>query len=200
MIMSPKGSVVSESTRYTVLGLVARRPTYGYALAELLSRWPLSDGLAPPRRSIYKALRSLSEEHLIEPQDSAIDREPDGPSRRRYGATPEGERRFEEWLERPSQTFAELCLRIGTARRKDVPVLIDIVRQAEHQLLARHRELRTPEVETLISQGASWELVAAALLAKIEYSEIAARSAVLRDLRRALEDVRDNGPHEVASP
>lgn len=188
---------MSESTRYTVLGLVVRRPTYGYALAELLRRWPLSEGLAPPPRSIYKALRSLSDEHLIEPQDSALDREPDGPSRRRYGATPEGEERFEQWLARPSQTFSELCLRIGTARRKDVPVLIDIVRQAEHQLLARHRDQRTPEVETLIAQGASWELIAAALLSKIEYSQIAARSAVLRDLRRALEDVRDHGPHEV---
>jgi DNA-binding PadR family transcriptional regulator len=194
-----KGNSVSESTRYTVLGLVVRRPTYGYALAELLRRWPLPEGHAPPARAIYKALRSLSDEHLIEPQDSALDREPDGPSRRRYGATPEGERRFEQWLAAPSQTFAELCLRIGTARRTDLPVLIEIVQQAEHQLLARHRDLRTPEVETLIAKGASWELIVAALLAKIEYSEIAARSAVLRDLRRALEDVRDNGPHEVPS-
>ncbi len=191
---------MSESTRYTVLGLVVRRPTYGYALAELLRRWPLPDGLAPPPRSIYKALRSLSDEQLIEPQDSALDREPDGPSRRRYGATPEGERRFAQWLASPSQTFPELCLRIGTARRTDLPVLIEAVRQAEHQLLARHRDLRTPEVETLIAKGASWELVVAALLAKIEYSEVAARSAMLRDLRRALEDVRDHGPHEVESP
>jgi DNA-binding PadR family transcriptional regulator len=192
-----KGSSVSESTRYTVLGLVVRRPTYGYALAELLRRSPLPEGLVPPPRSIYKALRSLSDEHLIEPQDSALDREPDGPSRRRYGATPEGERRFEQWLAQPSQTFADLCLRIGTARRTDLPVLIDIVQQAEHRLLARHRDLRTPEVETLIAQGAPWESIVAALLAKIEYSEVAARSVVLRDLRRALEDVRDNGPHEV---
>jgi DNA-binding PadR family transcriptional regulator len=192
-----KGNSVSESTRYTVLGLVVRRPTYGYALAELLSQWPLPEGHAPPARSIYKALRSLNDEHLIEQQASALDNEPDGPSRQRYGATPEGERRFEEWLARPSQTFSELCLRIGAARRTDVPVLIDIVQQAERQLLARHRDLRTPEVETLIAKGASWESVVAALLAKIEYSEIAARSAVLRDLRRALEDVRDHGPHEV---
>jgi len=180
-----------------VLGLVVRRPTYGYALVEQLRRSPLPEGLAPPSRSIYKALRSLSDEHLIEPQDSALDLEPDGPNRRRYGATPEGERRFEKWLAQPSSTFADLCLRIGTARRTDLPVLIDIVQRAEHELLARHRELRTAEVETLIAKGASWESIVAALLAKIEYSEIAARSAVLRDLRRALEDVRDNGPREV---
>lgn len=192
-----KGSSVSESTRYTVLGLVVRRPTYGYALAELLRHSPWPEGLAPGPRSIYKALRSLSDEQLIEPQDSALDREPDGPNRQRYGATPEGERRFEQWFARPSQNFADLCLRIGTARRTDLPVLIGSVQHAEHQLLARHRDLRTPEVETLIANGASWESIVAALLAKIEYNEVAARSAVLRDLRRALEDVRDNGPHEV---
>jgi DNA-binding PadR family transcriptional regulator len=190
---------VSRSTRYTVLGLVARRPTYGYALVEQLRWRPLSDVLAPTQRAIYKALDSLSKEHLIEELDSELDRRPDGPSRRRYAATPEGERRFEEWLQLLAPTFDELCLRIGTARRKDLPVLIEIVRQAEHRLLARHRDLRTPEVETLVAAGASWESIVAALLETIEYREVAARSAVLRDLRLVLEDVRDNGPHEVTS-
>jgi DNA-binding PadR family transcriptional regulator len=190
---------VSESTRYAVLGLVARRPTYGYALVEQLRHWPLSEGLVPPPRSIYKALRSLSDEQLIEPQDAAIDREPDGPSRRRFGVTAEGERRYEEWLRRPPATFGELCLRIGTARRKDLPALLEAVILAEHQCLAAYRELRSPEVETLAANGASWDAVLAALLATIEYREVAARSMLLRDLRRVLDDLRDDAG-EGATP
>lgn len=183
---------MSESTRYAVLGLVARRPTYGYALVEQLRHWPLSEGLVPPARSIYKALRSLSDEQLIVPQDAEIDREPDGPSRRRFGVTPEGERRYEEWLRTPPATFGELCLRIGTARRKDLPALLDVIVAAEHRCLASYRELRSPEVETLVSSGASWEAVLAGLLATVEYRELAARSMVLRDLRRVLEDLVDD--------
>jgi DNA-binding PadR family transcriptional regulator len=189
---------VSESTRFAVLGLVARRPTYGYALVEQLRHWPLSEGLVPPPRSIYKALRSLSDDELIVPQDAAIDREPDGPSRRRFGVTPEGERRYEAWLRRPPATFGELCLRVGTARRKDLPALLDAVVQAEHQCLAAYRELRSPEVETLAAKGASWESVLVALLATIEYRELAARSMLLRDLRRVLEDLREAPGEDVA--
>ncbi|WP_414641162.1 PadR family transcriptional regulator [Baekduia sp.] len=70
MIASPKGGVVSESTRYAVLGLLARRPTHGYALVEQIRRWPLDPVLVPTGSSIYKALRRLSHEQLIEPLDS----------------------------------------------------------------------------------------------------------------------------------
>jgi DNA-binding PadR family transcriptional regulator len=190
---------VSESTRYTVLGLVARRPTYGYALVEQLRHWPLSVGLVPPRRSIYKALHVLSEQQLIAPQDSPLDRDPDGPSRRRFAATAEGERRYEEWLRSQPQSFADLCLRIGTARRKDLPALIEMVIAAEHECLARHQELQAPEIEALIAKGASWEAITAALLATIEYTEVAARSKVLRDLRGMLEELRDHDAHEPAA-
>lgn len=190
---------MSESTRYTVLGMVARRPTYGYALVEQLRHCPLSEGLVPPRRAIYKALHVLSEQQLITPQDSALDREPDGPSRRRFAATAEGERRYAEWLQSQPESFADLCLRIATARRKDLPALIEIVVAAEHECLAHHQELQAPEVEALIAKGASWEAITAALLAAIEYTEVAARSKVLRDLRSVLEELRDEHAHEPSA-
>jgi len=188
---------LSDATRYAVLGLVARRPTYGYALVEQLGRWPLDDAVVPARRAIYKALRALSEDHLIEPQDSALDREPDGPSRRRFAATPEGERRFEEWLQRSPETFAELWLRLGTARRTDVPFLLDTVAAAERACLARLGELEPPELEELVAGGASWEAISAAMLASIEISAVAARSRLLRDLRRALTATGEGDPAEV---
>jgi DNA-binding PadR family transcriptional regulator len=187
MLLSLKEESVSESTRYAVLGLVARRPTYGYALVEQLGHGPLEESLVPTHRSIYKMLRALKEEQLIELLDSEHDREPDGPSRRRYGVTPEGERRLEAWLRSRPETFTDLRLRVAAARQQDLPLLIDVVRDAEHACLARLQELRAPDVASLSHRGGSWEAVSAALLSSIEVSEVAGRSKLLRDLRRELE-------------
>jgi DNA-binding PadR family transcriptional regulator len=178
---------VSESTRYAVLGLVARRPTYGYALVEELGHGPLEESLVPTHRSIYKMLRALKDEGLIELLDSERDREPDGPSRRRYGVTPVGERRLVVGLRSPPATFTGLRLRLAAARRQDLPALIEVVRNAEFDCLARLQELRAPDVASLSSQGGSWERVASALLSSVEVGEVAGRSKVLRDLRRELE-------------
>ena len=179
--------MVSESTRYAVLGLVARRPTYGYALVEQLGHGPLEESLVPTHRSVYKMLRALKEEQLIELLDSDRDREPDGPSRRRYGVTPEGERRLEAWLSSPPHTLTDLRLRVAVARRSDVPALIQVVRAAEHACLTRLQELQAPSVASLSTRGGSWEAVSAALLSSIEIGEVAGRSKLLRDLRRELE-------------
>jgi DNA-binding PadR family transcriptional regulator len=179
--------VLSESTRYAVLGLVARRPTYGYALVEELGHGPLEESLVPTHRSIYKMLRALKDEGLIELLDSERDREPDGPSRRRYGVTPEGERRLEAWLCSRPKTFTGLRLRLAAARHQDLPVLIEVVRNAEYECLARLQDLRAPDVASLSTKGGSWERVSSALLASVEVGEVAGRSKVLRDLRRELE-------------
>lgn len=183
---------MSESTRYAVLGLVARRPTYGYALVEQLGHGPLEEALVPTHRSIYKMLHALKAEGLIELLDSERDRDPDGPSRRRYGVTPEGERRLEAWLRTPPETFTGLRLRVAAARRQDLPTLIAVVRAAEFECLSRLQELGAPDVASLSTRGASWEAISGALLSSVEIGEVAGRSKVLRDLRRELEALADD--------
>lgn len=189
---------MSESTRYAVLGLVARRPTHGYALVEQIRRWPLDPALVPTGSSIYKALRRLSAEQLIVPLDSVADREPDRLGRMTYGATVEGEQRFQAWLRRPPATYEDLCMRVGTARREDVPVLIELVSTAERACITRLQGLRMPEVESLIARGAPWEVVSSVLLGRTEAAEVAGRSKVLRDLRRTLEALEGYAPSAVA--
>jgi DNA-binding PadR family transcriptional regulator len=196
MLPFPKGRVVSESTRYAVLGLVARRPTHGYALVEQIRRWPLDPALVPSGSSIYKALRRLSEERLIEPLGTDADQDGERPGRMTYGATVEGEQRFEEWLRRPPTTYEDLCMRVGAARRQDVPLLIEFVVNAEHACLARLQGLRMPEVEALLARGAPWDVIANVVLGKTEAAEIAGRSKVLRDLRRTLEVVERHDADE----
>jgi DNA-binding PadR family transcriptional regulator len=184
---------VSESTRYAVLGLVARRPTHGYALVEQIRRWPLDPALVPTGSSIYKALRRLSHEQLIEPLASDTDRGPDRLGRTTYGATAQGEQRFAAWLRRPPTTYEDLCMRVGAARQQDVPMLIEFVSSAEHACLARLQGLRMPEVESLVARGAPWDVVSTVLLGRTEAAEVAGRSKVLRDLRRTLEALRRQG-------
>jgi DNA-binding PadR family transcriptional regulator len=191
---------VAEATRYAVLGLVARRPTHGYALVEQIRRWPLDPALVPTGSSIYKALRWLSQEELIEPLDGGADREPDRLGRMTYGATATGQQRFEAWLRRPPTTYEDLCLRVGAARPQDLPTLIAFVASAEHACLARLQGLRMPEVESLIARGASWEVVSTVLLGKTEAAEVAGRSKVLRDLRRTLETLQSHAPPAVGAP
>lgn len=181
---------MSESTRYTVLGMVRRRPSaYGYALVDEASRWQGPLGVAPAPRAVYKALRDLSATHLIEPLEVAVDQRAEGPNRRRFVATPAGDQRFVEWLRTPPRTFTDLFRRIAAARRDDLPVLLEVVIVAEHTLLAQQRDLRVPEVEMLLARRASWETVSAALMEAAEWAEIAPRATFLRDLRRALESL-----------
>jgi DNA-binding PadR family transcriptional regulator len=192
---------VAESTRYAVLGLVARRPTHGYALVEQIRRWPLDEALVPSGSSIYKALRWLSVEGLIAPQAlvRADGEATDRLGRTTYGATPEGVARFEAWLRRPPTTYEDLCLRVGAARAQDVPMLLDFVASAEHACMARLQGLRMPEVTSLMARGAPWEVIATVLLGRTEAAEIAGRSKALRDLRRMLELVRDYEPPPAAA-
>lgn len=193
---------MAESTRYAVLGLVARRPTHGYALVEQIRRWPLDEALVPSGSSIYKALRWLSAEGLIAPRvlvtadgGGSADRV----GRTTYGATAEGVRRFETWLCRPPGTYEDLCLRVGAARAQDVPMLIEFVASAEHACLARLQGLRMPEVTSLMARGASWDVIATVLIGRTEAAEIAGRSRALRDLRRTLEMLQDYAPPAPAT-
>jgi DNA-binding PadR family transcriptional regulator len=173
--------------------MVRRRPSaYGYALVDEASRWQGPEGVAPAPRAVYKALRDLSAAHLIEPLEVAADQRLDGPNRRRFIATSEGERRFVEWLRMPPETFTDLFRRIATARREDLPMLLEHVIAAEHVLLAQQRDLRVPEIETLLARRASWESISAAFLEVAEWIEVAPRATFLRDLRRTLTDLIDH--------
>lgn len=182
---------MAQSTQKTVLGMLRRRPAYGYGLVDEVRRWNGPEGVAPAPRAVYRALQELSASELIEEREAPTDRRPDGPNRRRYAVTPEGVRHYEDWLKSPPQSFNDLFRRIATARQDDLPLLLSLVIDAEHLLLAQHRELRAPEVATLVAEGAPWEAVASALLASAHYSDVASKATFLRDVRETIEEMLD---------
>jgi DNA-binding PadR family transcriptional regulator len=178
---------MSEATRLTVLGMVRRRPhSYGYAIVDEVSRWSAPEGVAPSVRGVYKALEALRDGELIAPA-SAVD----GTSvqRRRYVATPKGEERYLDWLHSPTESFADLFRRLGSAKHSDLPVLIELVRTAEHELVTLNQDLQPSEPASLVDAGASWADVSAAILQTAEWNESAARAGFQRSIRRELEYV-----------
>lgn len=185
---------MSESTRYMVLGMIKRRPrVHGYALASEVRGWKGPAGVVPAMRTVYNALDRLNAAQLIEPLPLAVGEPSDVLSRRRFVATPAGDQQFDEWMRTPPQEFTDLFRRLAVAQRADLPVLLDVVIDAEHLLLAQQRDLREPEVETLLARRAPWETVSAALMEAAEWAEIAPRATFLRDLRRTLQHLIDDG-------
>ena len=181
---------MSASTRYAVLGLVARRPTYGYALLQQLRRWSVEPA-AVRSSSVYTALTRLEQDALIEPLGpsaiSGTDRQP----RVTYGATPAGEQRFAEWLTTAPSSYDDLRLRIALARPADLPVLTGFVATAEEACLQRLQELDAPPIASLTSRLAPWEAVTGAILGTLDTAELAGRAKWLQEVRVTLESLRD---------
>lgn len=181
---------MSASTRYAVLGLVARRPTYGYALLQQLRRWSVEPS-AVRSSSVYTALTRLEQDALIEPLERAATNGTDRQPRVTYGATPAGEQRFAEWLTTPPSSYDDLRLRIALARPQDLPVLIGFVVAAEETCLQRLQELEPPPIASLTSRQAPWEAVTGAILGTLDTAELVGRAKWLQEIRMTLESLRD---------
>jgi DNA-binding PadR family transcriptional regulator len=181
---------MSASTRYAVLGLVARRPTYGYALLQQLRRWSVEPE-AVRSSSVYTALTRLEQDALIEPRGPSNAAGTDRQPRLTYGATPAGEERFAQWLATSPSSYDDLRLRIALARPTDLPVLIGFVIAAEEACLQRLQELDAPPIGSLTARHAPWEAVAGAILGTLDTAELAGRAKWLQEVRVTLESLRD---------
>jgi DNA-binding PadR family transcriptional regulator len=139
------------SARNAVLGLVIKRPGYGYQLAQR------ADELLGPatyrRQTIYGALNRLEDKHLIRevggpaPAGSASGdaRGRRRPDRTKFEATADGEEDFKRWL-RASPSVPppreNLHMRIRLSSPEDLPRLIDATRGEERVCLAEVAELQ----------------------------------------------------------
>jgi DNA-binding PadR family transcriptional regulator len=182
---------LSAPTRYAVLGLVARRPTYGYALMQQLRRWSL-DPSTVRSSSVYSALSRLEQDELIEARGTATSHGTDRQPRLTYGATEAGEVRLDAWLASPPSTYEELRLRIALARPQDLPLIIGFVIAAERECLARLQELHVRPLSELCASHAPWEALCGAVLGTLDAGELTARAKWLQDARLALESLQSH--------
>ncbi len=188
---------MSSLTKFAVLGLVARRPTYGYAVLRQLQRWSVSEDDVQ-RSSVYAALGRLHHGGLIQLRD---DRALDGaerPQRTVYVATAEGDDRLESWFATPPASFDELRLRIVLARAQDLERLMRWVTVAEEECLARLEELGGMDIQRLMAEpsGRSTpaEALQEALLGSMTSIELDGRLRSLQSARVTLETLRSH-PH-----
>ena len=90
---------------WTVLALVAERPSHGWAVSQLVEEGSeIGQIWAADRQRVYRALRKLYELNLIEP---LLIEPGHGAHRTVYRITPAGERRLAEWLSQPVQQMRE---------------------------------------------------------------------------------------------
>lgn len=182
---------MSSSTKYAVLGLVARRPTYGYALMQQLRRWAL-DPSTVRSSSVYTALSRLEDEQLIEVRGPAAAKGTDRQPRMTYGATAAGEERLDRWLTTAPADYDELRLRIALARPADLDHLIAYALAAEREYLDRLQRFDAPKLDPQSpSEVTAWEARCEAILVSLDTVELASRARWLQDARVALESLRE---------
>jgi DNA-binding PadR family transcriptional regulator len=191
---------VTDSTRFAVLGLTLDGPSYSYAIAEELRRWPLDPAIAPNRRAVYHAVDWLEAEGLvvIQPdapllaaghsQQVAVGAR-GAPSRKLVRASRLGIARFEEWLSSPILTEDDIFWRVGAARLEDLPVLLRVLDAAERTWLARLQDQAAPNAIALADRQPSWRVAKFAVLSVIRAKQLDGQAAVIRDLRALLSDL-----------
>lgn len=181
---------MSLPTRKAVLGLIARRPTYGYAVLLQLRRWAQHPQTIRTS-AVYTALSRLEADQLIECRGT--DEAPDaaGPSRVFYRVTDAGQADLDAWLGSAPQSYEELRLRIALARPRDLPLLIRSMSAAEQACLAQLRDRDGSIPPGVASRALPWEALCGTLLGTLDVGELAGRAKWLQDARVALESLHD---------
>lgn len=194
---------MSTSTKWIVLGLVARRPSYGYALTQQLSALAVDpESESPNGSSIYQALSKLREMGLVEPHRSA---EPSNAERERgnprmlVAITAAGRERLEQWFADEPASYEELRARIGLARPDHLDVLVEHVLKAERACLALLGQRRTETVRRLAESLEPWEALSARLVARLTAAELAGRARWLAEVRMELLAIRDQNEPRLES-
>lgn len=182
---------MSSLTKFAVLGLVVRRPTYGYAVLRQLQRWSVTGDVQ--RSSVYDALGRLHNDGLIQLRDERSGRG-ERQSRTIYVATDEGGDVLDSWFASPPASFDELRLRIVLARAHDLDRLMRFVTDAEEECLSRLEDLESADVQGLMTdpagRSAPAEALHEALLGSMTAIELDGRLRSLQTARATLEALR----------
>lgn len=175
--------------KMAVLGFVIERPGYGYELAQRLDE--RVEGVELSDSAVYPALDSLFREGLIRKSGKT------GRAHRQriwFENTEEGIRRFDEWMDTPSDLpplRGDLRYKIAVATFERLPKLIEETREQEQACLDRIERLtyvKQPSVP--IDPDAEWaptgRLVQRRTDVKILQAQIEALQEARAEMKRAL--------------
>ncbi len=123
-----------------VLGLLVRRPSYGYEIANLLER-QLGPSWSIVRPSLYRMLKKLETEGML----SSVSSEETSLARIVYSATDSAEIMFVAWMESPlpfEHGQLQLQARMVVARQEDLPRLLVALNNYERALFAKRATIQ----------------------------------------------------------
>lgn len=153
----------SLSTKHVVLGLLADRTSYGYALQQQLSTRFGFLGLA--ESAIYKTLERLEVDGCVE---QAGARSVGRTARVLYRATPEGVEEFRRWMGEPIEQAPvreALHAKLVLAAPSDLPQLLRSVEAQTEACLAELTELGgTSDQSTSSAAPRRWDATARLLV------------------------------------
>jgi DNA-binding PadR family transcriptional regulator len=126
----PKAKNFLTPAEYAVLGLVRRKPAYGYELQRQLSGKQGLGLVCPVEPAmVYAILKSLSGLELVDAEWDASSYPPKAVHR----VTLEGEEAFERWLRRPVGRIREIrqdfLIKLYFALAEERPLALDLIRE-----------------------------------------------------------------------
>jgi DNA-binding PadR family transcriptional regulator len=150
------------STKHVVLGLMIKRPSYGYGLQQQITERLGFLGLA--ESAVYKNLERLEQDGWVEEAgERQIGRTRRGAPRVLYRATPEGIDQFRRWMAEPvdrSVLRDELQAKLALSDPADLPQLVEMAEAQERECLAELASLGRPSLATASSSDVPWDAVA----------------------------------------
>ena len=193
MPQSPK----LNTTAYSLLGMISKRPWSAYELTEFMGRSIIRYILPRTRSQLYNEPKKLAKLGLIEMEKSSVNNR----DRTLYRITPAGRQALEEWLDLPSDNV-----------KVEHKVLLKfyLVDPDDHRRLKlKAAEMRTHAIEQLqlmqqeigriVEQGVvlPTTAVAASMASQFGVEEIKARLNWLDNLDKWLEELPEESDREV---
>ena len=117
------GKSLSRLTQPSILTVLAKsdKPVHGYLIIQEISNGPMFNGSAPDPTGIYRILKQMENNGLVE---SAWDTSESGPAKRCYTMTDDGRACLRRWVDALAcykLTIEELRVSAATALGIDVP-------------------------------------------------------------------------------
>lgn len=179
-VAAEPGPTPLSLAEYAVLGLVAGSGTHGFAVARVLApAGEIGQMYSVARPAVYRAIERLIDTGLVRRMEAEPGQR--GPQRTPLRLTATGQRRLDEWLERPVAHVREI--------RTEFLVKLALLERSGREprdLVCAQIDVLTPVVSAIAAQQdeASWPDVPVALW-RARSAEAALRFLHdLRDLRR----------------
>jgi DNA-binding PadR family transcriptional regulator len=176
-----------NTTGYSLLGLIGKRPSSAYDLTKFLERSMLKYILPRSPSQLYNEPKKLATQGLITAQTE----ERQGRERTVYYITPEGEQVFDQWLKQPSKPQKpeyKALLKFYLTNTANKQEALEQVKEIQQQTLKNIRDSHA-QISRFTSAGVPLKEIAmnAAMASRFTVGQFRAQLLWLKEAQRQLE-------------